>query len=72
MTIQENAKLTVENVISDYNYTDRRNGSKIYHYSYWEVLAIIKHAYEINAFDRTDAERYCHNMHCTFDEMMTA
>lgn len=72
MTVQENAKLTVENIVSDYNYEDRKHGSQIYNYSYWEVLAMIKHAYEINAFSKSDAERYCYQMHCTFDEMMTA
>ena len=72
MTIQENAKFAVENIVSDYNYEDRRHGSEIYNYSYWEVLAIIKHALEINAFSEYDAKRYCRLMHCTFDEMMTA
>ena len=71
MTIQENAKFTVENVVADYE--DGMMGYKrIWNYTYWEVLAMIKHAFEINAFSRANSERYCYHMHCTFDEMMTA
>lgn len=72
MTIQENAKFTVENVVSDYNFEDRKHGSVYYNYTYWEILAMIKNAYEINAFNEGDARRYCYKMHCTFEEMMSA
>ena len=72
MTIQENAKFTVENVVSDYNFEDRKHGSVYYNYTYWEILAMIKHAYEIGAFSEGNARRYCYQMHCTFEEMMSA
>ena len=35
-------------------------------------MKIIKHALEINGIKEHEAERYCYNMHITFDEMLTA
>lgn len=70
MTIQKHARFIVERVVTEFSYEDRRYGSD--EYTYWEVLAMIKHAYEINAFNRFTAERYCYLMHCSFEEMLTA
>lgn len=70
MTIHENARFTVSRLVTEYSYEDRKNGSN--KYSYWDILATIRHAYEINALKGHEVERYCREMHCTFDEVMTA
>lgn len=68
MTIQENAKFTCERLVQEYI----ENGSFKGLNDFWDALAIIKHALEIKAIDKEDAERYCYHLHVTFDEMMTA
>lgn len=67
MTIQENAKFTCETLVQDYRYNN-----KCTIHPFWDVMKIIKHSLEINAINKYDAERYCYQMHITFDEMMTA
>lgn len=67
MTIQENAKLTCERLVSEYE----ENG-KCTNIPFWDIMKIIKHSYEMNAFNKSTAERFCYHMHITFDEMMTA
>lgn len=68
MTLHENAKFTCERLVK--KYID--NGKCSDDYPFWDVMKIIKHSFEIGAIKDTDAERYCHHMHITFDEMMTA
>lgn len=71
MTIHENIRLTVERIVCEYNFYNRDMGSN--EYEYWEVIKMIRNAYEkMNAISEYDAERYCHQMNCTFEEMMTA
>ena len=67
MTLHENAKFTCEMLVQDYI----ENGKCTIH-SFWDVMKIIKHSFEINAIRKGDAERYCYHMHITFNEMMTA
>ena len=67
MTLHENAKLTCETLVQDYIENNRCTI-----HPFWDVMKIIKHSLEINAISRPDAERYCYQMHITFDEMMTA
>lgn len=68
MTIHENAKFTCERLVQEYI----ENGSFPGLNDFWDTLAIIKHSLEINAISKGDAERYCYNLHVSFDEMMTA
>lgn len=71
MTVHENIKLTVERIVCEYNFYNREKGSN--EYTYWEVIKMIRNAYEkMNAISEYDAKRYCYQMNCTFDEMMTA
>lgn len=68
MTIHENAKLTCERLVSEYEW----NYHSCTDTPFWDIMKIIKHSLEINAISKSDAERYCYHMHATFDEMMTA
>lgn len=71
MTVHENVKFTVERIVSEYNFENRDMGSN--EYTYWEILKMVRNAYEkMNAISKYDAERYCYQMNCTFEEMMTA
>ena len=67
MTLLEHANLTCEMLVQDYI-----ENNKCTIYSFWDVMKIIKHSYELTAISKPDAERYCYHMHITFDEMMTA
>lgn len=67
MTIHENAKFTCELLVQDYV-----DNFKCTIHSFWDVMKIIKHSFEIKAISKADAERYCYHMNITFDEMMTA
>lgn len=67
MTLQQNAKFMCELLVQDYIDND-----KCTIYPFWDVMKIIKHALDINALKEHEAERYCYNMHITFDEMLTA
>lgn len=67
MTLHENARFTCEMLVQDY----RDNGKCTIH-PFWDVMKIIKHSLEINAINKGTADRYCYQMHITFDEMMTA
>lgn len=68
MTLHENARITCERLVSDYI----NNGRCTTDTPFWDIMKIIKHSFEINAIDKSDAERYCYHMYITFDEMMTA
>lgn len=68
MTLHENAKFTCERLVQEYI----ENGSFKGDNDFWETLAIIKHSFELGAINRGTAERYCHHLHVSFDEMMTA
>lgn len=67
MTLHENAKLTCEMLVQDYI----DNGKCTIH-PFWDVMKIIKHSLEIGAINQFHAKRYCHQMHISFAEMMTA
>ena len=67
MTLHENAKFTCERLVQDYI-----DNNKCTIYPFWDVMKIIKHSLEIGAINQFHAKRYCHQMHISFTEMMTA
>lgn len=67
MTLHENAKFTCERLVQDYIDNDKCTICP-----FWDAMKIIKHSLEIGAINQFDAERYCHHMHISFTEMLTA
>lgn len=67
MTIQENARLTCDRMVSEYD----RSGSKSAK-DYWGMLSYIANSYLINAISDFDVERYCYHLRIDFDRLMSA
>lgn len=64
MTIQENARFTVYQMVSDY--------TKNKHENLWDIAKAVKTAYNIGAISEGETGMLCNSLHITFNEMMTA
>ena len=64
MTIEENIRFTVYQMVSDYTSNKHEN--------LWNIAKAVKTAYNIGAVSKGETEMLCNNLHLTFEEMMSA
>ena len=62
MTIQENARFTVFRLTSEY----LEDIDSIY---LWDLVKMIKNAFNINAINEAELENLCYNLHVTKEEV---